>query len=121
MTGKHILFVEDEAPLLELISDALALEGFRVTPARNGVEALELLNREGAGYDVVVSDVSMPEGVSGIDLAERIRDICPSARTILVSGHTRGQLPPLPGNVSFLPKPYRLNQLLDTIRAADQA
>jgi two-component system, cell cycle response regulator CpdR len=121
MSRKHILFVEDEAPLLELISDALSFEGFKVTAARNGVEALDLLDREDAGYDVIVSDISMPEGVSGIDLAERARETWPRARTILVSGLARGQLPPLPGNVAFLPKPYRLKQLLDEISAGDEA
>lgn len=110
----RVLFVEDEADLRVIVGDALGSLGFDVVTARNGAEALERL-REGAAFDHVISDVSMPEGVSGIDLAGHVAALQPQARMILVSGYMKAQLPPLPENVRFLPKPYRLGQLLGAL------
>jgi len=111
MEGRRILFVEDEAPLLALLSEALQDEGFDVTTARTGADALGMLALA-PDYDAVVSDISMPDGVSGIDLARRARELQPQARIILASGLARSQLPALPDRVTFLPKPYRLRELL---------
>ena len=116
MSGKRILLVEDEAALLEMISDVLDAEGFEVQTAVNGVAALDVLDQH-APFDYVVSDVMMPEGVSGIDLARRAAAIQPGARIVLVSGLSRAQLPTLPEGVVFLPKPYRLSQLLEGLEA----
>jgi CheY-like chemotaxis protein len=102
-----VLIVEDEISLRELVADALVDFGHEATLAENGVVAMEKLKAR--KFDFVVSDVSMPEGVSGIELAQQV---------ILVSGHARAQLPPLPANVAFLPKPYRIHQLLEMFPAA---
>ncbi|MET0581712.1 MAG: response regulator [Pseudoxanthomonas sp.] len=105
-----LLFVEDEAGLRGLIGDALIDHGYAVTLALDGRAAMELL---AAGeFDVVVSDVTMPGGLSGIELAEYIHEKHRGTRVILVSGHARAQLPPLPAASEFLPKPYRLRQLI---------
>ncbi len=115
MTGKRVLMVEDQAELLALISDALASSGHEVHTAEHGPAALELL-RGDVQFDVIVSDVSMPEGISGIELAEYARELQPQARMVLVSGYVKAQLPGLPEGVGFLPKPYRLAQLLQLLR-----
>ena len=72
----------------------------------------------GEHFDFIFSDVSMPNGVSGIDLAAHSARLQPEARVILASGYARAQLPPLPDNVTFLPKPYRLPQLLGVLECA---
>lgn len=109
--GRRVLLVEDERALLMLVGDALEDLEFEVTAVRDGREAMEAL--EGGGrFDYVVSDISMPEGVSGLDIAARAIDADPDARVILVSGLSRAQLPPLPEGAHFLPKPYRISQLL---------
>lgn len=105
-----ILFIEDEEELRCLISDSLADEGHEVAVAAEGREAIRLL--AGGAYDVVISDVSMPGDISGVDLAELVVERYPQTRVILVSGHARAQLPPIPVATRFLPKPYRLSQLL---------
>ncbi len=69
-------------------------------------------------YDVVISDVSMPGDISGVDLAELIEERYPHIRVILVSGHARAQLPPIPPAARFLPKPYRLAQLVELLQEA---
>ena len=113
--GKHVMLVEDEAPLLMLVGDALEDMGYEVTRMASGAKALEALQNGGAP-DVLVSDISMPEGVSGIDIAERALASGPSTRVILVSGLSRAQLPPLPEDAVFLPKPYRISQLMELLQ-----
>ena len=95
MAEARLLLVEDEDDLRMLVGEALRLLGFSVAP---------------------VSDVSMPNGLSGIDLAGHAARLQPHARIILASGYARAQLPPLPGNVVFLPKPYRISQLAELLR-----
>lgn len=120
MNDRQVLLVEDEAPLLEMIGDALACEGYRVTAARTGAEGIALLGGD-ARFDCIVSDVMMPEGVSGIELAQQAAELQPQARVVLVSGLSKAQLPPLPEGIVFLPKPYRLRQLLEVLEAPVRA
>lgn len=114
MSLPRILMVEDQTDLLAIISEALSSMGYQVFVAGNGVEALELM-RGDIPFDCIISDVSMPEGISGIDLVEHAARLQPKARFVLVSGYIRAQLPPLPEGVRFLPKPYRLGQLLQAL------
>lgn len=111
-----ILFIEDEQELRGLIGDSLADHGHEVAMAAEGAEAIRLLAR--GAYDVVISDVSMPGEISGVDLAKLIEERYPQTRIVLVSGHARAQLPPIPDTARFLPKPYRLSQLLALLPAS---
>ncbi|SFR87904.1 Response regulator receiver domain-containing protein [Stenotrophomonas maltophilia] len=109
-----VLFVDDEDDLREIVVDALAAQGFAVTTARNGLEAIACLRSE-AQFSIVVTDYSMPEGVSGLDVASEAAAMQPNARILLASGYSRSQLPALPENVHFLSKPYRFKQLIAAI------
>ena len=113
MTERTVLLVEDENDLRMLVGEALRMMGYRVTPAADGPQAVAAM--EQARFDFVVSDVSMPGGMSGIDLTAHAARLQPSARIILVSGFARAQLPTLPVNATFLPKPYRIPQLLELL------
>jgi CheY-like chemotaxis protein len=108
--------VEDNLDILEVFSCAMESFGYRVVTARDGVEAMVHLQGP-ERFDYVLSDVSMPGGVSGIDVARRCVELQPQAHMILVSGHHRDQLPPLPDKVRFLAKPYGIPQLLDVLQA----
>jgi len=112
-----VLMVEDNESLRELMRDALPEFGFKVVTADDGCQALALLE-SGARFDLIFSDVSMPNGVSGIELAGHSARLLPQAQVILSSGYARTQLPPLPDNVTFLPKPYRLPQLVNALQQA---
>ena len=107
----HILFVDDEGDLRDIVGNALVDAGHRVTLARDGHEALEAMRRE-AKFSHIVSDVSMPGGVTGLQLAAVALECQPQARIVVVSGYQRSQLPPIPEEVQFLAKPYRIRQLL---------
>jgi two-component system cell cycle response regulator CpdR len=114
MSAMNLLFVEDEKDLVMLVRDVLAGQGYNVTVALTGAEAIQAL-ASGPAYAVVITDVSMPGGISGIEVAEAAGRLQPDAKVIMVSGYQRAQLPKVPGNVSFLPKPYRVIQLLTRI------
>lgn len=115
MTADRVLMVEDQADLLSIMSDALSSLGYEVHAASNGVKALAMLEGD-LRFSHVISDFSMPEGISGLDLAEHAARLQPQAQVILVSGYARAQLQELPEGIRFLPKPYRLGQLLETLR-----
>ena len=91
----RVLMVEDQTDLREMIGLALRELGIDVATTADGHEAAELLKGE-ARFDVVFSDVSMPNGMSGIELSEHVAREQPQARMILSSGYARSQLPPLP-------------------------
>lgn len=111
MTSPCILIVEDDDLLRDLVVEALEDIHYTALSACDGPQALEMIEAH-AGIDVIFSDVSMPKGVSGIDLAHTMRERRPETRFILSSGYAKSQLPPIPEGVSFLPKPYRIVQLL---------
>ncbi|KAB7770840.1 response regulator [Xanthomonas maliensis] len=111
----RLLMVEDQHELRELIGEALRDVGITVDTADDGHSALRML-REHGPYDVVFSDIRMPNGMSGIELSEQVSQLLPQARIILASGFAKAQLPPLPEQVDFLPKPYRLRQLIAMLK-----
>lgn len=102
MPTPHILVVDDEATLREIAGRALELVGFVVTLAASAEEALAILAQPGC-VDLVFTDVQLP-GLSGIDLAARIREGWPSVRVLLTSGGGRDLR--LLGGYPFLGKPY---------------
>lgn len=110
----RVLLVEDEADLLAMVSEALDLHGMAVTEAQTGEKAIEILRRE-PPFDIVISDIAMPGSASGIDVAREVAERHPAVRVILTSGHPLSHFPPLPKRISFLPKPYRVKQLIDLL------
>src|SRR5690606_18086862 len=82
-----------------------------------GHQARALLNEQG-GFDFVISDISMPGGLSGVEVARAAQEVRPGCRTILVSGYATAQLPELPESVVYLGKPFRVQELIDTLDTA---
>lgn len=113
-TLPSILFVEDEPALRDLVGDALQDLDYDVTIVSDGHEAVASLRTR--SFDFIFSDIAMPRGMSGIDMAIDAAALQPDARIILTSGFAKAQLPPLPEGVAFLPKPYRISQLTGLLR-----
>ncbi|HEY8612805.1 MAG TPA: ATP-binding protein [Roseomonas sp.] len=113
--GRHILLVEDEAPLRRLATVALERAGHRVTQAEDGNTALELIEA-GLAPGAMVSDIAMP-GLDGMALARAIRSRCPDLPVVLVSGYAEAALGTEMGRdgIVFLPKPYRPAQLVEVV------
>jgi PAS domain S-box-containing protein len=112
----RILLVEDDALIRSQAERQLRSMGHSVTVAADGVEALARL---AAGeFDLMLTDIVMPNGLNGHELAERARAINPAMRILLLSGHSEDAV--LRGvekqaGVAFLPKPYRRANLEDKI------
>jgi signal transduction histidine kinase/CheY-like chemotaxis protein len=102
-----VLFVEDDPLVREAVAGGLRQAGFTVRVAENGDAALALLDA-GLQVDVVFSDVVMPGGLSGIDLARALRRRWPELPVVLATGYTerRVALPDVP----ILAKPYDIAQ-----------
>jgi two-component system cell cycle sensor histidine kinase/response regulator CckA len=118
LTGQGIiLLVEDEEGLRGLNARGLASRGYTVLQAGNGVEAIEVLEREGA-VDLVVSDVVMPE-MDGPSLLKELRSRDPKIKFIFVSGYAEEAFAKnLPSNeqYAFLAKPFTLKQLVAQVK-----
>jgi PAS domain S-box-containing protein len=112
VTGR-ILVVEDDDLVRSQVERQLRALGHSVTVASDGVEALRLISTEGA-FDLLMTDVVMPKGLNGRELAERARLAAPGMRILLTSGHNEDAF--LRGNSGhggddFLAKPYRRREL----------
>ena len=88
--GQHILYVDDEEPLVYLLSRTLQRLGYRVTGFTDPREALEALRADPASFDAVVTDLSMP-GLSGHELAQAVLKIRPELPVVLTSGYVRNE------------------------------
>lgn len=85
--GETILIVDDEEALLELAATFLRKRGYRILTAKDGIDALVVLN-ENADIDILFSDVIMPNGMDGFQLALKARKIIPDIKVLLASGYT---------------------------------
>jgi two-component system, cell cycle sensor histidine kinase and response regulator CckA len=119
--GGHetILIVEDEDPLRELVVEILKQYGYNTIEARNGVEALRIWAEQKNGINLVLTDIMMPEGVSGRDLAEKILEENSAMKVVYTSGYPMdvlGQEFFENPDHFFLPKPYQPHSLARTVR-----
>jgi len=117
--GKTILVVEDQADVRDVIETSLHNLGYRVLTASDGVAARHVLESN-QPIDLLLSDVVMPRGVSGLDLAEEARRRRQRLKVVLVSGYLRdnqGRVPAASG-MTFLEKPFREAELADAVASA---
>ncbi len=84
--GKRVLYVDDEEALVTLASRALVRLGHRVTGFHNPHSALAHFRAQSADFDIVVTDLSMPE-MSGFDFARAVREIRPDMPIVMATGY----------------------------------
>jgi PAS domain S-box-containing protein len=82
-----ILLLEDEPAVLELMGRFLADQGHRVLQASNGIEAMQVWSEHPSEIKLLLTDVRMPVGMSGYDVAENLQALNPSLKVIFVSGY----------------------------------
>ena len=117
--GETILVVEDEGAVRELASMALKKRGYHVLSAANGPEAMEHWKINMAQIDLLLTDMVMPNGMSGGELAKRLVEQNPRLKIIYTSGYSPEILKQdslLTQGINFLPKPYDLTSLLKAVR-----
>lgn len=97
------LLVEDDALQRELLSDLLREKGLEVIECSTAEAAELLLASIGRELRALVTDVHLNGVMTGIELAEFARQLCPHLKVVVVSGDAR---PVLPSNMRFFAKPY---------------
>jgi two-component system, cell cycle sensor histidine kinase and response regulator CckA len=115
-----ILVVEDEEAVREMVRDVLQRQGFRVLEASTGQEALSIWDHEGDQIDLVVTDIVMPEGMTGTELVALLRSRRPTLKAVFTSGYSSESdrvAVDLHEGVNFLQKPFRPTALVQLIRA----
>lgn len=114
-----VLLVEDEAPVRAFASRALRLKGHTVLEAETAEQALDLLSDPGLQIDIFVTDVVMP-GMDGPTWVMQALEDRPETRVVFVSGYSEDCLSESQGRVPnsvFLPKPFSLSELTNTVQA----
>jgi two-component system, OmpR family, response regulator len=113
---RKVLVVDDEEDLANLAEMLLSSEGLDVVVANSAMDALRILEQD-KDIDAVFSDVMMP-GMTGLQLADAVRDMYPHVKIVLTSGYTLPAL--LAGRQTsylFAPKPYRIDTVMKLLRS----
>jgi two-component system cell cycle sensor histidine kinase/response regulator CckA len=118
--GETILIVEDEVGLLELVQKVLERCHYNILVASSGAEALRVWDEHSGRIDLLLTDMIMPGGMTGSDLAAELKKRKPGLKVIFSSGYSSefvgkdfGQ-----GDMVFLPKPYQPQQVARMVRDA---
>ncbi len=111
-----ILIAEDEEITLKHLIYSLQKEGYKVAGVRNGREALERI--EGAHFDVLVTDIRMPE-MNGIELLDRVREKAPEVEVLVITGF--GSIGSAvdamrKGAYDYITKPFDLDELIHRVK-----
>jgi CheY-like chemotaxis protein len=115
--SERILVVEDNDDLLGLTSAMLTKSGYQVRSARNGTEALSMLQSE--EFDLVLSDIVMPNGIDGIEVAREARRLNKRIKILLASGYAGDVLERhrAVGEFPIIDKPFRMSDLAARLRS----
>ena len=118
--AQRLLVVDDEVAVRRLLGTVLRRQGFDVQEAPNGRIALELVEQTPEPFDLVVSDVVMPE-LDGREFGRRLRVTRPDLPVLFVSGYSPEEMADHGGEleegVTLLAKPFSVEQLLASVRA----
>ncbi|MCX8155425.1 MAG: ATP-binding protein [Verrucomicrobiae bacterium] len=116
---ERLLVVEDEAPVRMLVGAALQRRGYQVVLAASGPEALERWEEHHGEFDMLVTDMVMPQGMTGLELGRRLRAKKPGLKIIYMSGYSAETALAETSQdlrTRFLAKPYATTALLQLIR-----
>jgi PAS domain S-box-containing protein len=116
-TAGKVLIVEDEPEVLDIATEIFDSLGYDVLTAADATAALDIL-KSSVPIDVLFSDVVMPRGMNGLELAKEARQLRPDIRILLASGYPVSTLPMqgMPEGSSFISKPYRWTELAEKLR-----
>jgi PAS domain S-box-containing protein len=117
---ERVLIVEDEPDLMDVAAALFTSMGYEVVTAASGREAIDVL--EHRDIDILFTDVVMPNGMNGLELANYTREHYPDTKIMLASGYPLPALRQRHGGdlaeFAFVNKPYRLSDLARTLRSA---
>lgn len=116
---RTIFVVEDEPTLRALVRRVLERGGYEVIEASSGLAALELWKENKTHVDLLLTDMVMPDGLSGRQLAEKLKADNPNLKVVFTTGYSPdliGKDFTLREGVNFLQKPYPPQKLVQTVR-----
>lgn len=116
--NETILFVEDEEEVCRFASESLASLGYNVSKAYNGRKALELVKIDSQKFDLIITDLIMPE-LNGKEFIDKVKELFPVVKVIFVSGYTDNHIVNnglLEEGVNFIHKPYSIKTLAAAVR-----
>jgi PAS domain S-box-containing protein len=116
--NERILLVEDDDSIRALTREILEMYGYKVLTARNGVEALMLCKQENCDFDLLLTDVVMPQ-MGGRELVKKLTEETPSLRVLFTSGYTDDAVMRhgvIEENTNFLQKPFNSKTLAYKVR-----
>ncbi|MGC3959034.1 MAG: response regulator [Verrucomicrobiota bacterium] len=119
--SETILLVDDEAPIRRMVKTVLEQACYHVIEAETGVQALSIWESNKHHVQLLLTDMIMPEGVTGRDLARQLRQSKPGLNVIYTSGYeldAEASRDTQEGGVRFLQKPYDARKLLETVHLA---
>jgi CheY-like chemotaxis protein len=118
LSGGRVLMVEDEPSVREFVCALLTSLGYDAQAVASGPEALKVLERD-RSFDLLFTDIVLPQGMSGLELARQARAISPGLKVLLTSGypeeafqhHGRPE-----ADMPLLRKPFRRKALAEALR-----
>ena len=121
--GRRVLVMEDDAMIRRLVARCLGRAGYDVAETTNGQDALDahdLAKAEGRAFDLILSDLTIEDGMGGIEMMKELRQRDPEIPAIVSSGYADSPAMAAPGEYGFdavLPKPYPPRELLRLVAA----
>lgn len=118
--SERILLVDDEESILEIGCDILDRFGYETVTAGSGEEALDVFRSSQDGIDLVILDLNMP-GMGGVKCLQALKAIDPNVKVVVATGlaaKDQAQEVMELGAAHFIPKPYRLKDMLKVLRSA---
>jgi CheY-like chemotaxis protein len=118
MAGKgKVLLVDDEEIILDVSREVLRFLGYDAAFAKEGGTAIELYRQEkeaGQPFDLIIIDLTIPEGMGGRETIEKLRSYDPGVKAVVSSGYTNDPVMQDFASYGFsgrLTKPYRINEM----------
>lgn len=115
--NEDILFVDDEALILDMSKEALEDLGYTVRGATSAAEAIQIMV-DGFKPQIMCCDIVLPGGMNGVELARKIHEVLPGVKVLMVSGYGAGLLNGAVSQDGFqlLSKPYTFDELAQRVR-----
>jgi CheY-like chemotaxis protein len=124
MYNPTVFLVEDEASLRSLVRKVLERFGCRVIEASSGAMALEKWTGHSGQVDLLLTDLVLPDGMNGRQLADKLHADNPALKVIFTTGYSYDEAcngMPLRDGYNFLQKPYAPSKLMQTIKSVLEA
>ena len=112
-----ILLVEDDANVRMVMRDVLEASGYQICEASTGLEALEVWKTNASQFDLLLTDIIMPGGLNGWELAQKLSKEQPSLKVILMSGYSPDKAGNIQPHSCMLQKPFTLENLTEIVRS----